>query len=460
MAPCAVRPILRLKGRVTFAGDKSIAHRAAILGALSAGVTRIENFPSNKDCLATLSCLKRLGVKINRDGASVKIYGRGLFGLKKPAGALFAAESGTTLRLLMGVLAGQPFTSKLAAARSLSRRPMRRVTLPLRKMGAVIRCKKRLPDLKEEYPPVAVTGTSLRPITYRMPVASAQVKSAILLAGLYAKGETAVIEPFPTRDHTERMMRLFGARLKINKKRIIISGRRNLVSPAKFYVPGDISSAAFFIVAASVIPDSRIFVRNASLNPSRMGIIRTLKRMGAKINIKYQISPAKLSQGRRDPASYEYSGREKGISGEPIGEIEIRSSRLKGVTVKKKDIPSLIDELPVLMVAACFAGGKSVFEGVEELRVKETDRIRSMTENLKKMGADIRTLKAKGSEKIVIRGVTQLKGAEVKSFGDHRTAMSMAVAGLAAKGLTRIDDISCISKSFPGFLSILNTIKA
>ena len=315
---------------------------------------------------------------------------------------------------------------------------MLRVTAPLRMMGATIKAKinQNKESKIEEYPPLTIKGGYLKPITYRMPVASAQVKSAILLAGLYAKGKTCVIERVKTRDHTERMLRLFRADIKVNQNTIVIKGKKELVSPGRIFIPGDISSAVFFMVLGTILPNSRILIKDINLNPSRIGIIKVLKRMGADIQV--------LGNGA--------------VGFEPIGDIIIKSSKLKSTIIKKEEIPSLIDELPILMVAACFAKGESVLEGVGELRIKETDRIRSMSENLKKMGADIRVLKTPKSEKIIIQGRRGLIGAAVKSFGDHRTAMSMVVAGLAAEGQTRIDNISCINKSFPNFLSLLKTI--
>ena len=271
-----------------------------------------------------------------------------------------------------------------------------------------------------------------------MPVASAQVKSAILLAGLYATGATCVIEPVKTRDHTERMLRLFKAKIKVKQNKIVIKGKGELISPGRIFIPGDISSASFFIVLATILPDSRISIENVNLNPSRTGILKVLKRMGANIRV----------------TSYEL----RVTSYEPMGDLLVKSSSLRGTVVRKEEIPSLIDELPILMVAASCAVGKTVFEGVEELRVKETDRIKSMSRNLRKMGADIRVLKTPKAEKIVIQGSGTLKGARVESFGDHRTAMSMVVAALRAQGKTRIDEISCINKSFPNFLTLLKTL--
>jgi 3-phosphoshikimate 1-carboxyvinyltransferase len=300
-------------------------------------------------------------------------------------------------------------------------------------MGAEI---KATNVMREEYPPITIKGGALKAINYKMPVASAQVKSAILLAGLFAKGVTRVNEPVKTRDHTERMLKSFKADIKSRDKEIILKGNRELSSPGLITVPGDISSASFFMVLAAIIPDSRIVIKNVSLNPTRAGVINVLKRMQADIKIKV------------------YSTK----SAEPVGDIIVRTSNLKGTVVKKAEIPTLIDELPILMVAACNAEGSTIFEGVQELRVKETDRIRSMQENLKKMGALFMVSKGINSEKVIIKGKNKLNGSKVKSFGDHRTAMSMVIAGLKAEGKTSIDDVSCINKSFPEFLKTLKSI--
>ncbi|MDD4953785.1 MAG: 3-phosphoshikimate 1-carboxyvinyltransferase [Candidatus Omnitrophica bacterium] len=447
MRPFIVKPFQSFSGTILLPGDKSIAHRAIILGALSHGNTIIENFPVNKDCLATIAAFQKLRVKITRKDNKVIVFGKGLHGLTKPTGPIFSGDSGTTFRLLLGVFAGQPFKSELIAGRFLSRRPMLRVNAPLRLMGADI---KAYSLGAEEYPPVTIRGGDLGPIVYRMPVASAQVKSAILLAALYAQGISRVIEPIATRDHTERMLKSFGADIKADHRKpntITIRGNKELVSPKKIYIPADISSAGFFIVAALILPHSKICIRKASLNPTRMGAIRVLKRMGA--DIKVTKSPLRLRSGQASHQATKY---------EPMGDIIVKSSRLKGTLIKKEEIPSLIDELPILMVAACFAKGLTAFQGVDELRVKETDRIKSMIENLSKIGAKIQNLKAGKMENIIIEGEKPLRGKRVRSFGDHRTAMSMVVAGLAASGQTSIDDVSCIAKSFPDFLKILNTL--
>ncbi|MFA5356603.1 MAG: 3-phosphoshikimate 1-carboxyvinyltransferase [Candidatus Omnitrophota bacterium] len=435
----AVKGSSRVKGNILLPGDKSISSRSIIISAISRGKTTIRNFSFGKDPLNTINVFRRLGVKIisDRPSKTVIVFGSGLSGLKKPKGDIFTGDSGTTLRLTLGVLAGQDFSSTLTAGKSLSRRPMLRVTAPLRKMGADIKSRLGPCGSKmEEYAPITIKGGCLAPITYRLPVASAQVKSAILLAGLYANGKTRIIEPLKTRDHTERMLRLFKAGIKTGRHSIVIENKGELRSPGRILIPGDISSASFLIVLTAILPGSSILIKNISLNPERSGIIGVLKRMGADIRIS-----------------------SRGMAGfEPIGNISVRSSQLKGAVINKKEIPSLIDELPVLMVAASFAKGKSVFKGVDELRAKETDRITSMTRNLKKMGVDIEVVNSAGSEKILIRGGAPLTGAKVSSFGDHRTAMSMIVAALAAEGATFIDDISCINKSFPDFLSLLKAL--
>ena len=459
MRPFVVKPFLGLEGEISLLGDKSIAHRALILGAVSSGKTIIKNFPANDDCLATLKILQELGVPITKSiqsskklSLTVNIQGRGLYGLRKPRKPLFCSESGTTLRLLLGLLAGQNFPAYLKAALSLSKRPMLRVTAPLRLMGAAISARRKTQGAKrEEYPPVRISGGGLKSITYKMPVASAQVKSALLLAGLYGDGKTIIIEPVRTRDHTERMLRLFKADVKVIGNKIVIKRRVKLSSPGEIFLPGDISSAAFFMVLASLIPGARITIKKVSLNPLRTGVIRVLKRMGADI---------KVTRSVRSEAKPPRRGQGRNVTGaEPIGDLLVKSSSLRGTVVRKKEIPSLIDELPVLMVAASFAKGKTVFEGAEELRVKETDRIRSMSVNLQKMGAHISLVKRGNAEKMVITGTKPLKAAAVSSFGDHRTAMSMIVAGLAAHGSTKIDDISCINKSFPDFIAKLNSLK-
>ncbi len=436
MKPFAIKDKFIPCGRIRVAGDKSIAHRALIISALSCGKTIINNFPVHDDSLATLSVLSALGVKIASDNKQVSVWG--VQRLKKPSKPVFVNNSGTTLRLILGVLAGTGFKTKLIAGKYLSNRPMARVNKPLRLMGAKITAKIRS---GEEYPPLVISGGNLKGILYRMPVASAQVKSAILLAGLSALGKTRVIESISTRDHTERMLKSFGANITVNKNSITLTPDpdRGLISPGRIYIPGDISSAAFLAVLAVIIPGAKIVIERVSLNPSRCGIINVLKRMGAKI----KVTPFK---------------NKKAQSFEPMGNLTVSSGKLKAIVINHSEVPSLIDELPVLMVAACFAEGRTIIKGAGELRFKETDRINSMISNLRPMGAQICSIKSGGLENIVIKGKGFLNGAKLKSFGDHRTAMSMVVAALAAKGSSRLDDISCISKSFPGFLTTLKDL--
>ncbi|MFH1191556.1 MAG: 3-phosphoshikimate 1-carboxyvinyltransferase [Candidatus Omnitrophota bacterium] len=443
-------------GRITLSGDKSIAHRALILSALISGKTILNNFPVHDDSLATLNALCALGVKILRKKGVVFVNGCGRQGWKVPHQPVFVNNSGTSLRLLLGVLAGMDFKTKIVAGKYLSARPMSRVNVPLRLMGARIIARIKA---QEEYAPIIISGGNLKGIVYHLKIASAQVKSAILLAGLFAKGKTQVIERLSTRDHTERMLKIFGADVAVNNNSITLNSSQNLVSPGEIYIPGDISSAAFFVVLATIIPKARIVIEQVGLNPSRSGIINVLKRMQAKIKVvtfKFEKLKKDFLPARRGLSSHAQCHKAENF--EPRGNLIIRSSKLKGTTVYFREIPSLVDELPILMVAACFAQGRSIFKGVSELRVKETDRINSMVVNLRKMGADIRVKKTGRRENIVINGQGRLCGAELKSFGDHRTAMSMVVAALAAEGESRLDDVSCINKSFPGFLATLKSL--
>ncbi len=459
----------RVEGEVSPSGDKSIAHRALFLSAISPGKTLIENFPASDDCLCTLKILNQLGIRVRSYSKTrICVFGKGLYGLKKPSRNIYIKESGTTFRLLLGILAGQDFTVKLVAGKFLSSRPMLRVTEPLRKMGAKITANPALPAgrrepqtlpageagaNREEYPPITIRGGDLKGITYKMPMASAQVKSAILLAGLYALGPIKIIEPVKTRDHTERMLKLFKSGIRINRNNILLQGGKGLISPRKIYIPGDISSASFFLVLASILPGSKLVIKNVGLNPSRCGIIKVLKRMGA--NIATLPSRQACLSGRQ-AGRLQTTGSK--FDFEPLGDLIIKSSKLKGTVIRKEEIPSLIDELPILMVAASFAKGKSIFQGTGELRVKETDRIKSMSESLRNMGADIEVYRSAKSEDIIIQGKGELRGAIVSSFNDHRTAMSLIVAGFKAKGRTVIDDVSCISKSFPGFIGFIKKI--
>ena len=444
-----VHPAKSLRGKIVLAGDKSISQRAVILSSISKGTTRIENFLFSDDCLSTIKAFRSLGIKIETDSNSIVVKGNGLYGLKKPTRPLNLGESATSLRLLSGLLAAQDFKSILKAAPSLSRRPMRRILEPLRLMGAQIRArKKKTKNWIEEFAPLEIKGTKLKPIRYKLPISSAQVKSAILLAGLYVKGNTQVIEIFKSRDHTERMLRAFSADIRLDSSMISLSGGKELSTPRLFKIPADISSAAFFIVGSTIIEGSEILISSVGVNPTRAGVLNVLKRMGADIRLFYH--PEKIT------------------GAEPVADILVKASQLKATLIDCPEIPAVIDELPIIMVAACFAKGNTIIRGVEELRVKETDRINSMVTNLSLMGGQIKVRKFTQSdsgakaferEEIIISGPTKLEASRVSSFSDHRTAMSMIIAGLAAKGNTVIDEISCISKSFPNFIQTLDKVK-
>lgn len=449
MQPAIIKSIPSwLQGKISLPGDKSISHRAIFIASISKGKTKVNNFLFSQDSLATIGAFRKLGIKITTDKIKRQavIYGRGLFGLSKPDSDLNLKESGTTMRILTGILAAQNFPSKLLAGSTLSRRPMRRVAQPLRLMGAQINSR-IIRD--EEYPPLRIAGGHLKAIDYCLSVPSAQVKSAIILAGLYASGTTCVREKIKSRDHTERMLKLFKANIKRTGLNVSIK-RSELTTPGAIDIPSDISSAAFFMVLASLFPRSNLLIKSVGANPTRTGIVTALKQMGANIKVKSRGHPKKKISAAI----------------EPMADLEVKGNKLKGTIIKPHQVPSLIDELPILMVATALAKGKTVIEGVSELKIKETDRINSMVSNLVKMGAKIKVKKRKDvssslgrkgkcKEYIEIVGVDKLKGAKVRSFSDHRTAMSMIVAGLLAEGKTYLDDIDCISKSFPEFVKIM-----
>lgn len=412
-----------------------------MLASLSEGVTRIKNLLMGDDCLRTIEAFRAMGVDIRierqetRDkGAEVIVRGVGMRGLKKPRRALYLGNSGTTMRILPGILAGQNFQVVLKGDRSLSRRPMSRIAIPIRRMGAEIlsASNKRRAMSNETFPPLKIQGGKLKPLRYKSKIASAQVKSCILLAGLFAKGVTSVTEPVRSRDHTERMLEQFDCRLKAQGLRVSLKGPVKLKSPGAIKIPADISSAAFFIVVGSILPKTKIIIRDVGLNPTRTGALDILKRMGADISVRRQVSGVR--------------------GGEPCGDIIVKSSKLKGVAISPKEAVRAIDEIPIVMVAACLAKGKTIIRGAGELRVKETDRIKSMVTNLRKLGADIRVA---SQQRIVINGGRPLRGSRVSSFGDHRTAMSMLIAGMVTKGKVTVTDLSCINKSFPGFEKLL-----
>ncbi len=419
--------INKLKGNMFVPGDKSISHRSLILGSIAQGETHIYNFLNSLDCLKTMECMQALGVEIElAKGNFIKIEGKGLYGLQEPKDILDVGNSGTTIRLLTGLLSGQDFYSVLSGDTSIRKRPMKRVIQPLRLMGADIWGREN-----GQLTPLSIKGKKLNSLRYTLPVASAQVKSALLLAGLYTAGETVIKEPLSARDHTERMLEIMQADIKISLPEIKVRGGKELRG-TDIFIPGDISSAAYFIVAASILKGSQIIINQVGVNSTRTGIIEILKKMGAKIDIlNYKIK-----------------------SNEPRADLKIEYSDLKGVEIRKENVPFLIDELPLIAVVASQAQGKTVVSGAKELRVKETDRINAIVSELKNMGADIE----EREDGFIVMGPSKLKGAVCNSYNDHRIAMSLAVASLLAEGKTIIKNSECIDISFPGFEKTLQKL--
>jgi len=423
-----VRQASSLHGTVSLPADKSISHRSAILAALAGGRSRIYNFPRSADPQSTLDCLRTLGVDADRDDDGVlTVRGRGLHGLNPPSAPLDCGNSGTTMRLLSGVMAGQKFGSVLTGDESLQQRPMERVADPLRAMGARV-------ELRDGHAPIRIRPqrrSGLQPLEYRLPVASAQVKSCVLLAGLYAAGETVVIESTPSRDHTERMLGLDIQ--EVGGERHIIVEEGHIVPTSTWSVPGDFSAAAFFIVAGTLVSGSELHLDDVGLNPSRTALLEVLDGMGANITIE----------------------NERVQGSEPVGDLTVRPATLSGIDVGGRLIPNLIDEIPVLAVAAACAEGRTEIRDAEELRVKETDRLRAMSENLRTLGADVQ----EREDGLIIDGNgPNLLGGTVQSHGDHRIAMAMGVAGLVAHGTTTVADAECARVSFPGFWSELSRV--
>lgn len=432
MSEFRVKSITKLHAEFRVPGDKSMSHRAAMLAGLSNGTCRITNFLPSEDCLNTLKAMQSLGARVEvleeLEGygpISMKIEGRSMK-LDAPTAPIDCGNSGTGMRLLAGLLAPQPFTTELFGDASLSSRPMGRITKPLEQMGAQIETLGEKPGCA----PLRIHGKSLTPITYDMPVASAQVKSAILLAGLFTPGKTTVIQPAETRDHTERMLESFGVRTVREGNAISIDGGQTPES-CDFVVPGDISSAAFWLVAAAAIPGSKLLIKDVGLNPTRTAILAVLVRMGARIlDVEHQ------------------------TEGEPIGNLELHGADLHGTTLLPEEIPNLIDEIPVIAVAAALAQGTTTIRNARELRVKETDRIATVVENLRRMGAEVTEFE----DGLEIQGGKPLTGAELDSFGDHRIAMAFAIAGLFASGETVIRNTDCVNTSYPGFARHLDAI--
>lgn len=427
-----------LETEITVPGDKSISHRAIMMAALSNGVCKITNFLEGEDCLSTAAAFRQLGVTIEhpQEGMMIVHGSHGVF--SAPESDLDCGNSGTTMRLMSGLLSAQPFSSRLTGDASLTKRPMRRVIEPLTAMGAKIRA-----EGPKDTPPLVIEGGPLTAIAYKSPVASAQVKSAILLAGLYAKGTTSVIEPAASRDHTERMLRYFLADLRreeirekgsrrIKECRISLAGGQKLES-RDFAVPGDISSAAFWLVAAAAQPGSRLLIKEVGLNPTRTGIIDVLVRMGARIREVVEVAD----------------------QGEPCGVIDIKGSRLHGTVIEGAEIPNVIDEIPIIAIAGALAQGDTIIRDAKELRVKETDRIAAIATNLRAMGGEVE----EKEDGMIIRGGRKLKGARLPSYGDHRIAMAFAVAGLFASGETVIEDTACVKTSYPNFEATLRLVQ-
>ncbi len=413
---------LPLRGSLCAPADKSISHRAAIFAALADGTTHIENYLQSETTHATLDCLRALGAEIEqRDATTLSVRGRGLRGLREPDAVLFCKGSGTTMRLLAGLCAGQNFLSLLDGTPALKRRPMARIAEPLRAMGATI-----LGRADGKLPPLAIRGGNLRGIAHTLPVASAQVKSAILLAALYADAPTRVREPSLSRDHTERMLRGCGVELRIANGETHINPGSQLVIPnSQFAIPSDFSSAAFFIVAALIVARSEIRIERVGINPTRTGLLDALTRMGAQIAIE----------------------NARAESGEPVGDVIVRASDLRATEIFGAEVPRMIDEFPILAIAATQARGETLVRDAQELRVKESDRIGTLAAELRKLGAQIE----ERADGFVIAGKTELRGARVAAHNDHRLAMSLAVAGLIARGETIIEGWECVADSFPEF---------
>ena len=419
-----------LRGTLTVSGDKSISHRAVMLGSLATGTTEIEGFLPGEDCLSTIRCFRSMGVQIEQNGSSVKVFGRGLRELTAPAGILDCGNSGTTTRLLSGVLAAQHFNSVLSGDASIQRRPMKRIMIPLRAMGADITSVSG-----NDCAPLSVHGKQLYGIHFNSPIASAQVKSAVLLAGLYASGQTTVTEPALSRDHTERMLRSFGAKVLTgnfeNRPSVTVTETQNLYG-TEISVPGDISSAAFFLVGASIVPGSEVVLRNVGINPTRDGVISALRAMGAKIEV--------LEVRNEDS--------------EPAADLLVRYAPLHGTEIGGELIPRLIDELPVLAVAAAVAEGRTVIRDAAELKVKESNRIRTMAEGLSRLGAKVEETE----DGLIIDGGAALHGGAVESYSDHRIAMSFAILSLVTDGEVRISDPDCVNISAPTFYEDLKSL--
>lgn len=417
-----------LKGTVELIGDKSISHRAIMFSSIAKGTTRIKNFLMGQDCLSTIDCFRKMGVNIDINDKEVIVKGVGLRGLKKPNEILNVGNSGTTIRLMMGILAGNEFESTVIGDESIGKRPMKRVTDPLRLMGCSIKG-----NDDANFTPITIYGGNLNGIEYKMPVASAQVKSSIILASLYADSSSTIIEKSKSRNHTEIMLKSFGADIKSNDLKIDVQPVRELFSVGNINVAGDISSAAFIIAAASIVEGSEVLIKNVGLNETRTGIIDVLEAM----NGNFEIIDKRVE------------------SGEVVGDLIVRySDKLIGTTIDSNLIPRLIDEIPVIAILATQANGTTVIKDAKELKVKESNRIKAVVDNLKNMGAEIEELE----DGMVIKGKTKLKGANIKTFNDHRIAMAFSVASLISEGKLNLDNTACIDISFPGYFDLINNL--
>lgn len=416
----------RLKGEITVPGDKSISHRCVMFGSIAKGITEIDNFLTGADCLSTIDCFQKMGVQIEQNGSHVLVHGNGLRGLQKPESMLDVGNSGTTTRLISGILAAQNFDCTLNGDASIQKRPMKRIMAPLSMMGANITSIKG-----NDCAPLAIQGTQLKGIHYDSPVASAQVKSCVLLAGLYADGETSVTEPEISRNHTELMLNGFGATVTTVGKTATIIPPEELFGQ-KVTVPGDISSSVYWVVAGLITPNSELVIKNVGLNPTRDGIIEICKKMNGDITIENMHTEG----------------------GEAVGDLIVKTSDLKATTIEGAVIPRCIDEIPTLALLACFADGDTIIKDAAELKVKESDRIAVMVENLTKMGANVEGT----DDGMIIHGPCPLHGAEIDSNLDHRIAMTFAIAGINAEGTTTIKGAECVNISYPTFYDDLNSL--
>ncbi len=420
-----IRPAGSFSGNIILPGDKSISHRYAMIASLAEGNSQIQNYSTGADCHSTLGCVRALGIGVEESGTTVTIQGRGMEGWSKPAHDLDAGNSGSTIRMMSGLLAGQSFESRIFGDESLSRRPMARVIKPLTEMGA------RIEARDHQFPPLTIRGAKLHPIDYTLPVASAQVKTCVLFAGLFCDGETVVREPMRSRDHTEIALREFGADLKVTRRVITMAGRPQLTG-RQLIVPSDLSSAAFFLVAALLIPGSRLVIQDVGLNPTRSALLDFLLSVGAPIRVL----------------------KIESVNGEPIGDIEVRHAPVRGGTIEKDLTAALIDEIPVLAVLGAASEEGLIIRDAQELRIKETDRIATVAENFKRMGVTIEVT----ADGMIVPGRQRFRAAAFDSFGDHRIAMAFAIAALRGDGESTIDRAEAASVSFPEFWNLLERV--